>query len=93
MVPRQAIDFNTVNRFAAQQQQMPQLQQNPYYPEPKSVPTTNPQTAINTPLLQSTVQPGFQPPAITNGVSRVTNPSSNIANTMNSMASRYQTRN
>lgn len=74
MAPRQAIDFGTVNRLASQhqhqQQNIPQLQQAPYYSE-QSIPTTarqstyptahqtNHQTAINTPLLQSVVRPNF----------------------------------
>ena len=64
MAPRQEINFNTINIFANQhqnqQQSLPQIQQSPYY-VPQTASSTAHQTAINTPLLQSIVRPGFQP--------------------------------
>lgn len=83
MAPRQAIDFNTVNRLAAQhqnmQQQLPQIQQNPYNSDRNIPPISYQQTNNN--------------PAIANGMSRVSNITNNTAHTMNSMNNRYQPRN
>jgi hypothetical protein len=83
MAPRQAIDFNTVNRLAAQhqnmQQQLPQIQQGSYYAS-QNIPSTSYQPTINN-------------PSITNGMSRISNITNNTTHTMNSTNNRYQVKN
>lgn len=98
MAPRQALDFGTVNRLVSQQPMRPQIEQGYSHPQYSNSNINgyqaNTHTAVNTPLLQSTVQSGFNPLAITGGASRISNyTGSNTGNNINSLSSKYQVRN